>query len=358
MARTTTGQAVDAILRGKTVLVADDTAVTRMVIADTLGSSGVRILEADCGERAIQLAGENSVDAFLLDIRMPDMNGIELCRRIRGIDRYEGAPVMFITAMDQRDVLQWAIDAGCDDFMQKPIDAMVLRKRLGNLMQKAVYVTQIELISLSLQRYVSPRTEEMARVYATTRVLPGPRQQEVCVLFSDARGFTQMSRQLDPELLFRMLSEHLAAQVDLVYSHAGYIDKFAGDGIMAVFDGEKMALRACRCALEIMDMSRDNAARTGSSINRLGIGIHMGLAIVGNLGSQNHLDYTLIGDTVNLATRLCGIANESIVASQTVFDAVAGARGLRLDGKKSVAIRGYGEPVTVYELTRQAGSAA
>jgi len=356
MGRTTTGRAVDEILTGKTVLVADDTAVTRMVIADTLGSIGARILEADCGERAIQLAGENVVDAFLLDIRMPDMNGIELCRRIRGVDRYESAPIMFITAMDQRDVLQWALDAGCDDFMQKPIDAMVLRKRLGNLMQRAVYVTQIELMSMSLQRYVSPRTEEMARIYATTRVLPGPKQREVCVLFSDARGFTQMSQQMDPELLFRMLSEHLAAQVDLVYSHAGYIDKFAGDGIMAVFDGDKMALRACRCALEIMDMSGNNAARTGSSINRLGIGIHMGPAIIGNLGSRNHLDYTLIGDTVNLATRLCGIANESIVASQTVFDAVGGARGLKLGGKKTVAIRGYRNPVTVYELTTQAGS--
>ena len=358
MTRIMTGRAADEILKGKTVLVADDTAVTRMLVADTLGSSGVRILEADCGARALELAGENLVDAFLLDIRMPDMNGIELCRTIRGIDRYAGAPIMFITAMDQREVLQWALDAGCDDFMQKPIDAMVLRKRLGNLLQKAIYVTQIELMSLSLQRYVSPRTEEMARIYAMTGLLPGPRQQEVCVLFSDARGFTEMSQQVDPELLFRMLSEHLAAQVDLVYNHAGYIDKFAGDGIMAVFDGDRMAQRACRCALDIMDMSRDNAARTGSRINRLGIGIHMGPAIVGNLGSQNHLDYTLIGDTVNLATRLCGIANESIIASQAVFDAVAGAPEPRFGGKRPVAIRGYRDPVTVYELAQRTGPAA
>jgi adenylate cyclase len=355
--RSASGQAVDEILNGKTVLVADDTAVTRMVITDTLGISGVRILEADSGERAIQLARDNSVDAFLLDIRMPDMNGIEVCRTIRAIDRYESTPIMFITAMDQRDVLQWALDAGCDDFMQKPIDAMVLRKRLGNLLQKATYLRQVELMNLSLQRYVSPRTEEMARVYATTRLLPGPRQQEVCVLFSDARGFTEMSQQVDPELLFRMLSEHLAAQVDLVYSHAGYIDKFAGDGIMAVFDGNNMALRACKCALEIMDMSRRDAVRIEPRINRLGIGVHMGPVIIGNLGSQNHLDYTLIGDTVNLAIRLCGIANASIVASQAVCDAAASARELRFGGKRAVAVRGYPNPVTVYELAKQIGSA-
>ncbi len=354
MSRTMIGRAVDEILNGKTVLVADDTAVTRMVIADTLGSSGVRILEADCGAQAVQLAGENMVDAFLFDVRMPDMNGIELCRTIRGIDRYEGTPIMFITAMDQRDVLQWAIDAGCDDFMQKPIDAMVLRKRLGNLLQKAIYLKQVELMTLSLQRYVSPRTEEMARIYARTGLLPAPRQQEVCVLFSDARGFTEMSQEVDPELLFRMLSEHLAAQVDLVYGHAGYIDKFAGDGIMAVFDGDNMALRCCRCALEIMGMSRDISARSGSRINRIGIGVHKGPAIVGNLGSKNHLDYTLFGDTVNLATRLCGIANESIIASQAVFNALANEPDLAFGGKKSVAIRGYRDSVTVYELARRA----
>lgn len=353
MARVASGRAIEEILNGKTVLVADDTAVTRMVVADSLGTSGVRVLEADCGERAIQMARDNIVDAFLLDIRMPDMNGIELCRTLRAIDRYESAPVMFITAMDQRDMLQWAIDAGCDDFMQKPIDPMVLRKRLGNLLHKAFYLSQVELMSLSLQRYVSPRTEEMARIYATTRILPGPRQQEACVLFSDARGFTELSRQIDPELLFRMLSEHLAAQVDLVYNHAGYVDRFAGDGIMAVFDADNMVLRGCRCALEIMESSREIAARTGSRINRTGIGVHVGTAMVGNLGSQNHLDYTLIGDVVNLTARLCGIASESIVASQAVVDAVANVPELRFDRKRSVAIRGYRDPVTVYELARR-----
>jgi class 3 adenylate cyclase/CheY-like chemotaxis protein len=346
---------MDAILNGKTVLVADDTAVTRMVIADTLGTSGVRVLEAESGQRAVQMAADNAVDAFLLDIRMPDMNGIELCRTIRGIDRYQGAPIMFVTAMDQRDVLQWAVDAGCDDFMQKPIDAMVLRKRLGNLIQKAVYLKQVELMGLSLQRYVSPRTEEMARIFATTRLLPGPRQQEVCVLFSDSRGFTELSQELDPELLFRMLSEHLAEQIDLVYNHAGYIDKFAGDGIMAVFDGENMAQRCCRCALDILDMSRDNAARRGSKINRLGIGVHTGFAIVGNLGSQNHLDYTLIGTSVNLATRLCGIANESIVASEAIRDALAKNSEFEFREKRSVAVRGFRNPICVYDLARRRG---
>lgn len=347
---------MDEILKGKTVLVVDDTAVTRMLIADMLSLSGVRILEADSAERGLQMAHEHLVDAFLLDIRLSDerMNGIELCRTIRGLDRYKRAPIVFVTSLDQREILQWALEAGSDDFIQKPVHAMVLRNRLANLLQKADYLKQLELMSLSLQRYVSPRTEEIARIYATTRLLPAPKQEEVCVLFSDARGFTEMSQEMEPEALFEMLSEHLAAQVELVYNHGGYIDKFSGDGIMAVFDGERMAQKCCQCALDILDMSKDQAAHKGSKVIRLGMGMHKGLATIGNLGSKEHLDYTLVGRTVNLAARLCGLANQTIVVSQAVRDAVPDSAELDFRAGEAARIRGVREPVAVYELARRA----
>ena len=313
----------------------------------------MKVLEADSGEQALQRAVDSAVDAFLLDIRLPDMNGIELCRALRAIDRYKLAPIIFVTAIDQREVLQWALDAGADDFIQKPLHAMVVRKRLGNLLQKADYLKQLELMSLSLQRYVSPRTEEIARIFATTRLLPAPRQEEACILFSDARGFTEMSDEMEPESLFEMLSEHLATQVELVYNCGGYIDKFSGDGIMAVFDGEKMAVKCCKCALDILDLSRNHAAHKGSKIIRLGMGIHKGLATIGNLGSREHLDYTLIGKTVNLAARLCGLANQTIVVSQAVRGAVGDAAGLEFLSGRSAAIRGFRDPVTVYDLARR-----
>lgn len=138
---------MDEILHDKQMLVVDDTATVRTIVADILGPSGVRMLEADSGERALQVAGENEIDAFLLDIRLPDMNGIELCRALRAMERYKTAPIVFVTAVDQREILQWALEAGCDDFIQKPIYAMVLRKRLGNLLQKAAYRKQLEAMN-------------------------------------------------------------------------------------------------------------------------------------------------------------------------------------------------------------------
>jgi class 3 adenylate cyclase len=343
---------MDEILKGKTVLVVDDTAVARMLAADILGTAGIAIVEAETGEQALKRAAENPIDAFLLDIKLPDMNGIELCRSLRAMEPYRNAPMIFVTALDQREVLQWAVEAGADDFIQKPLHAMVLRRRLANLLQKAAYVKKVESMSLSLRRYVSPRTEEIARVYATYGKLPAPRRQDACILFSDTRGFSDLSPEPEPEDLFALLGGALAAQVAAVNRHDGYVDKFSGDGVMAVFDSGNMAAKCCNCALEILDHSKRFAAQKGMAGIRLGIGIHMGPAVVGNLGSDEYLDYTLVGATVNLAARLCGLALQSIVVSQTVRDAAANAPGLAFGSERTETIRGFRDPVTVYDLKR------
>ncbi len=346
---------MEDILKGKAVLVVDDTSVARMVAADMLRGAGMRVVEADSGELARRTAAGQVIDAFLLDIQLPDVSGIELCRELRAIPRYRATPIIFVTAIDEREILQWALEAGADDFIQKPLHAMVLRRRLANLMQKAALLEQAELMSLCLGRYVSPRTQEIARGYAATRTLPAPIRKSVCVLFSDARGFTELSEGLEPETVFEILSAHLGAQVDLVYRHGGYIDKYSGDGIMAVFDGEDMAGKCCRCALEIIELARSLAEGKGPDGIRLGVGIHLGEATIGNLGSSEHLDYTVIGKTVNLAARLCGLANQSVVVSQAVRDAAISDRGLDFAAGRPAAIRGVKDPVTVYDLQRTAG---
>jgi class 3 adenylate cyclase len=340
---------MDEILAGKTVLVVDDTAVSRMLAADVLVRAGVRLLEADSGEIALQAAREHAIDAFLLDVRMGDMNGIELCRALRAMDRYRGTPIVFVTAMDEREVLQWALEAGADDYIQKPLHAMVLRRRLANLVQKATALRQAELVNLSLQRYVSPRTEEIARAYAATGLLPAPERQEVCVLFADARSFTELNRELGPEVVFELLAGHLAAQAGAVYRHGGYVDKYSADGLMAVFDGRNRVPQCCACALDLLDSARE--LRGGATIQAR-IGIHQGAAMIGNLGSAEHLDYTVVGEPVNLAARLCGLARDAIVVSQAVRDALRDAPGFAFANERSATIRGFSEPVGVCDLLR------
>jgi adenylate cyclase len=340
---------MDDILAGKTILVVDDTAVSRMLAADVLVRAGVRLLEADSGETALKAAAEHAIDAFLLDMRMGDMNGIELCRTLRAMERYRGTPIIFVTAVDEREVLQWALEAGADDYIQKPLHAMVLRRRLANLVQKAFALRQAELMNLSLQRYVSPRTEEVARAYAATGLLPAPERQEVCVLFADARGFTELSRELGPEAVFELLAGHLAAQAGAVYRHGGNVDKYSADGLMAVFDGRNRVPQCCACALDLLDSARE---LSGAATIQARIGIHEGGAMVGNLGSAEHLDYTVVGDPVNLAARLCGLARDSIVVSLAVREALRDAPEFAVANERTATVRGFPGPITVYDLQR------
>ncbi len=105
-----------------------------------------------------------------------------------------------------------------------------------------------------LDQYLSKRTREVAEVAAQTGLLPSPEQREVVILFTDIRGFTALSEEMEPDRLFSLLNAQLAMQVDLVYKFGGYVDKFGGDGLMAVFDGVKnMAVQSCLCALKIVE---------------------------------------------------------------------------------------------------------
>jgi adenylate cyclase len=339
------------ILRDKRVLVVDDMSAPRMVVSTALGHYGAQVLEAADAEEALRVAETERIDAFIVDIHMPGMGGIELCRSLRRLKAYRNTPIVFITTLEQSEALQWALDAGGDDFIHKPVQSVALRARLKSLLQKTAYLNQVELMSLSLQRYVSPRTEAMARTFAATGVLPPPQRQEVCVLFSDVRGFTELSQDVEPEMLLQILSDHLASQVNLIHGHGGYIDKFAGDGLMAVFDGENRALKCCLCALDIVDASKQHVEDL--KIHQLGIGIHSGPVIIGNLGSSSRLDYTLIGKTVNLAARLCSMADRmSIVVSRAVREAVGGDPRLGFHNERQPAVRGFRDPVAVFDLCR------
>ena len=344
---------MDDILEGRNVLVADDMGALRVLVSGLLRNTGANALEASSGAQALDMVHTRRIDAFILDINMPAMDGIELCRIIRSMDRHRNTPIMFISSMDETHALEKALAAGGDDFISKPIHFVVLRARLRNLLQRSHFLNQERLMSLSLQRYVSPRTEAIARLYAQTGVLPAPRRQEVCILFSDVRGFTELSQEMEPEALLHVLSGHLATLVSLVYRHGGYVDKFSGDGLMAVFDGDDMVYKCCMCALDMLEASRERLASEGIRIHQMGIGINKGEAVLGNLGSAEHLDYTLIGRTVNLAARLCSMAQSlSIVVPQSVRDELIGTVGVGFANERRATIRGFRDPIAIYDLTR------
>lgn len=330
------------------VLLADDDQTTRMVLTAILESQGYQVDTAERGEKCLFLALENTYDAVLIDINMPGIGGIDLCKRLRELSRYKGTPIIVITSMDEESSLTGAFSVGASDFISKPVNAVVLAARLKNHMDKKQYYDELDRVRRYLNRYISSRTQRMVEAYALTGLLPTPEFHDVCVMFTDIRGSTEMSRTIDPEVLFARISRTLGRQVDTVYQHNGYIDKFGGDGLMAIFDGEEAVINACSCAQDIV---KAEAAEANGPLP-VGIGLHYGPVLIGNIGSEEHLDYSALGETVNLAARICEHAKSMQVdMSQQVVDKLNDAPGFVFGDIDAVMFRGFNESILVHTLS-------
>lgn len=186
-------------------------------------------------------------------------------------------------------------------------------------------------------------------------VRPGGRQMEVSVLFADIRGFTRMSENLSPPEVVEILNLYLDSMEEQIFEHGGTLDKYTGDGMMVLFGAPlpqpDHAQRAVRAALAMQQAAAEVSRRRKDIEWEVvyGIGITTGPAVVGHVGSQRRLDYTAIGDTVNLAARLEGIAPPgSIYISQAAYEAVKDV--VLAEPLEPVKVKGKAQPVPVYRV--------
>lgn len=209
--------------------------------------------------------------------------------------------------------------------------------------------------------YVAPEIVEQIAKDPDALQLGGVKK-ELTVLFSDIRGFTSISEKMDPQQIVAVLNDYLSAMSDVIFRHRGTIDKFIGDAIMAVFGApvahKDHADRACHVALDMVDeLEKVNAANKEEDIPplRIGIGINTGEMTVGNIGSRKRFDYTVIGDPVNLGSRLEGITKffdvQIIVSGSTKEATTPGLFLFRELG--NIQVKGKDEAVTAYELLRR-----
>jgi adenylate cyclase len=194
----------------------------------------------------------------------------------------------------------------------------------------------------------------------------GGEKKDLTVLFSDIRGFTSISERMTPESLVKFLNEYLTKMTDLVFKYDGLLDKYMGDAIMAIWgaplDQRDHTQRACYTALDMVDelkLLQKKWAAEGMPKLNIGIGVNTGPMVVGNMGSERRFDYTVMGDSVNLGSRLEGlnkIYGTNIIVSEMTYGRVREEiLGRELD---SVRVKGKDQPVKIFELLARRSQAS
>lgn len=205
---------------------------------------------------------------------------------------------------------------------------------------------------LALLPYVSRFTAEAVRRSREDPKWLAGMEQEVIVLFADLRGFTSWCETREASFLVRELNRLLAVQADAVVSAGGDVDKFIGDAVMAVFLGsEDSAEKVFACARELVAAIRQEIEAEGWPLG-LGVGIHRGRAVVGSIGSETRRDFTAIGHTVNLASRLCDRAGKwQILVSEDFFEMLSSETRAAFEQTESMALKHVSRPVPTYRFT-------
>ncbi len=243
-----------------------------------------------------------------------------------------------------------------------PVLALPVAFGSGYLFEHYIIGRDRTLLQGVLRSYLDPRVVERVVRSGNTGILKGQRR-EITVLFSDIRNFTTLSEKMDrPEDVVEILNIYLPAMCGIILAFEGCVDKFIGDGIMAFWnapnDVDNHAGKAVRCALDMQGRMNDvNEKLRGKGLVReglrIGIGIHTGAAVVGNIGSESKNDYTAIGDTVNLASRLEGKTKDyqcNIIISSDVYTRIKGM-GVEMKPIGKIEVKGKKKKIQVYGIT-------
>jgi adenylate cyclase len=367
------------------ILVADDQPMNVDILQTRLAVHGYELLTAADGEEALGVARAQLPDLILLDIMMPKMDGLEVCRLLKGDAALPFMPIIMVTAKaDTKDIVA-GLEAGADEYLTKPVDQAALVARVKSMLRiKALHDTvqeqadRLEAQALQLadwnrtleqrvaeqlaelerigrlKRFFSPQLAELIVSTGEEKLLESHRR-EVTVVFCDLRGFTAFAETTEPEEVMEVLRDYHTALGELIFRYEGTLERFTGDGLMVFFNDPvpcpDPAARAVRMAVAMRQRVgelTETWRKRGHQLD-FGVGIAQGYATLGKIGFEGRFDYAAIGRVTNLAARLCGEATGSqILISQRVYAAVEALAVADQVGE--LLLKGFVKPVPAYNV--------
>lgn len=341
------------------ILVADDEADLEMLIKQKfrqkIREQQYEFIFAINGNDALDKIQQHpDVDIVLSDINMPEMDGLTLLSRLS-----ESSPLIksvIVSAYGDMENIRTAMNRGAFDFITKPVNF----EDLSVTMEKTIkHVTQIRetLKAIKENNILKMYVDETVLNFMGSREfessLIANETVEATVAFFDICSFTSISENESPDTVVKLLNSYFDVMVKEIIAQGGYIDKFIGDAIMAVFKGDYHLDRAIDASLAVRTQIEKLPALSDhvSFSPKVSIGLNSGEMISGNIGSANlrRLDYTVIGDTVNIAQRLQTTAGEGqIMISETAYEKVKESFNCRKVGE--VTLKHKTNPIMIYEV--------
>lgn len=338
------------------ILIVDDNPANVEILQMRLLANNYEIITATDGKMGLAVAKEKLPDLILLDIMMPKIDGLEVCRLLKNDPELPFMPIIMVTAKaDSKDIIA-GLEAGSDEYLTKPVDQGALVARVKSMLRikdlhdrvknqarqlekqadqlktwnaelEERVEKQVQVLQRTgrLKRFLSPQLAELIISSDKSDLLISHRR-EITVVFCDLRGFTAFSELGEPEEVMGVLREYHKAMGKLIFEYGGTLERFTGDGLMVFFNDPIPCDDPSEKAVEMAMSMRDTVAALNSKWEKrgynlgFGIGIDKGYATLGKIGFEGRFDYAAIGTVTNTASRLCDNAEaDQILISQKVF---------------------------------------
>lgn len=357
------------------VLVVDDSPTMRLLTTDALEKAEFRVVTANNGLEALTLLKKQHPDVILLDVEMPEMDGFTACREIRHMEEHRFTPIMMVTGLDDYESINKAFAAGATDFTTKPINANLLGYRVQYMVRTSNYFNELQLAEKKVRvlnnELVNKLLEIQQNAAAVARFVPEDflkvlnRKQiadirlgdcvekTMTVLFLDIKSFTSLAEQSSSVEIFNTVNTLMSYLNPPIIEHKGFIDKYIGDALMALFDDADDAVAAALGMLQALDQFNQERINNKQPTLKVGIGINTGSVIVGTVGFESRMDCSVISDAVNIASRVESLTRQfgiDILISGQTYQRLKQEQHYFLRSLGITQVKGKSLPINIYEL--------
>jgi adenylate cyclase len=334
------------------LLLVDDSPFSCALVKEALSLRGFEVSTCTDPLLALEQVETERPSLILTDLDMPELDGNALCQRIKNESKHP-APVIILTANDRDKERVVGLRSGADDYVHKGVSMNELAARIDSVLRRT---DETERMRSIFARYTSDGVVE--EVLRSGQLVLGGQKREVTVLFADVRNFTAIAESEPAEVVIRLLNDVLGRLADVVVESHGTLDKFLGDGLMAVWGApmhhDASAEAAVAAAMRMVDTVRQVEFERPVE---LGIGINTGIVIAGGVGSARRTEYTCIGDAVNVAARLCAMAGpQEILLGEATRNQLQ--TDYPVERLSPVRVKGRLNPVSLFSLSKSQGRGA